>query len=79
MRLTAPGFADLTAVVMDIARRHAEQRLVLVLEGGYDLNALAASVTACVARLGDDAAPPPPLAPSAALSPVIEAHIRHLP
>jgi acetoin utilization deacetylase AcuC-like enzyme len=46
--LSAGDFADLTGRVMALAR--PGHRLA-VLEGGYDLDALAASAGACVARL----------------------------
>jgi acetoin utilization deacetylase AcuC-like enzyme len=36
---------------MDVAGRHAQGRLVSVLEGGYDLDALAASVALHVRTL----------------------------
>ena len=44
-------FADLTAVMLDIARRHAGGRLVSVLEGGYNLAGLASAAAAHVGRL----------------------------
>ncbi len=44
MGLTEQGYADLTAVVADIAKRHCGGRLLSSLEGGYNLTALAASV-----------------------------------
>jgi acetoin utilization deacetylase AcuC-like enzyme len=44
-------FADLTAVVMEIAEKHAAGRLVSVLEGGYSLEGLAAAVAAHVRAL----------------------------
>lgn len=44
--LTAPGYAELTRIVMEIAARHAGGRLVSLLEGGYDLDALSRSVEA---------------------------------
>lgn len=54
MSLTAQGFARLTRMVNTIARRHADGRLALFLEGGYDLAALAASVRACADALISD-------------------------
>ena len=51
MQLTEEGFASLCAEVKAIADKYAGGRLVLVLEGGYDLNALAASVEAATAEL----------------------------
>jgi acetoin utilization deacetylase AcuC-like enzyme len=64
MALTEEGFATLCGVVADIADRHAGGRLVLVLEGGYDLRGLARGVRACADVLGG-AAPPPPGGPTA--------------
>jgi acetoin utilization deacetylase AcuC-like enzyme len=44
MGLTDEGYADLTRMVVSIARRHSRGRLLSCLEGGYNLQALAASV-----------------------------------
>ena len=44
-------FADLTAVVLEIADKHAGRRLVSVLEGGYSLEGLGAGVVAHVQAL----------------------------
>ena len=49
--LTEADFGWVTGKLCDLARRHANGRLVSVLEGGYDLEALAASVRAHVAEL----------------------------
>jgi acetoin utilization deacetylase AcuC-like enzyme len=49
--LTDNDFAELTAVVVDIARQHARGRLVSVLEGGYALDGLTRAVGAHVGRL----------------------------
>jgi acetoin utilization deacetylase AcuC-like enzyme len=38
--VTENGFAVLTSIVREIARRHCDGRLVLCLEGGYDLDSL---------------------------------------
>jgi len=51
MRLTEDGFARLTGVVKGLADRLCGGRLVSVLEGGYDLDALAGSVAAHLAAL----------------------------
>ena len=48
MQVTAKGFAELTRTVEAIARRCCRGRCVSVLEGGYDLDGLAASVEAHV-------------------------------
>ncbi len=48
MRVSTKGFAQMTAIVKQIADEHCRGRLVSVLEGGYDLEGLAASVEAHV-------------------------------
>jgi acetoin utilization deacetylase AcuC-like enzyme len=51
-------FADLTAVVLEIADKHAGKRLVSVLEGGYSLEGLGAGVVSHVrALLGTEPRP----------------------
>ncbi|MEM1438632.1 MAG: histone deacetylase family protein [Pseudomonadota bacterium] len=50
--LTEGDFAWVTARAIEIAERHAQGRVVSVLEGGYNLNALSTSVLAHVAALG---------------------------
>jgi acetoin utilization deacetylase AcuC-like enzyme len=49
--LTDTDFADLTDIVLGIARQHAAGRLVSVLEGGYSPDGLARAVSAHVGRL----------------------------
>ncbi len=46
MKVTTEGFAELTRIVRQIAEEHCGGRLVSVLEGGYHLEKLAASVEA---------------------------------
>lgn len=46
MRVTTEGFAEMTRIVKRIAEEHCQGRLVSVIEGGYDLDGLAASVEA---------------------------------
>jgi acetoin utilization deacetylase AcuC-like enzyme len=46
MKVTAEGYAELTRIVKAIAEKHCHGRLVSVLEGGYGLDGLAASVEA---------------------------------
>jgi acetoin utilization deacetylase AcuC-like enzyme/predicted amidohydrolase len=48
MDLTPEGYAQLTRIVKAIAQQYCRGRLVSVLEGGYNLEALAASVEAHV-------------------------------
>jgi acetoin utilization deacetylase AcuC-like enzyme len=54
MTLTERGFAELTDVCVGIAERSCGGRIVFVLEGGYDLGAIAASSAVVAARLLDD-------------------------
>ena len=61
MGVTTEGFAALCGSVKKIADRHCPGRLVLTLEGGYDQEALAASVRACIEVLAGST--PPPLQP----------------
>lgn len=51
LNLTEEDFVWATLNLMDIADKHAEGRVVSVLEGGYDLRALAASVAVHVQAL----------------------------
>jgi len=51
MGLTESGYADLTDIVARIAKRHANGRILSSLEGGYNLQALAASVDAHISGL----------------------------
>jgi acetoin utilization deacetylase AcuC-like enzyme len=49
--LTDADFADLTTLVLEIARQHARGRVVSVLEGGYARDGLARAVNAHLERL----------------------------
>ncbi|MCU0683662.1 MAG: histone deacetylase [Polyangiaceae bacterium] len=60
MNVTDEGFAALCGIADDIARRHAGGRIALLLEGGYDLAALARSVHACTRVLTGHAPPVDP-------------------
>lgn len=46
LNLSYQGFAAMTGIVLDIAQRHCEGRLALVLEGGYNLESLSHGVRA---------------------------------
>jgi len=52
MRVTERGFAAMATAMSDLAREVCGGKLVLLLEGGYDLAALAASTRACLEVLG---------------------------
>ena len=49
--LTDTDFAELTATVAEIARQHAEGRVVSVLEGGYNLDGLSSAVRSHLSQL----------------------------
>ena len=49
--LTDDDFSELTDIMLDIARTHAQDRLVSVLEGGYNLEGLTSAVAAHVKAL----------------------------
>ena len=59
MEVSSDGFAALCGAVKSVADRHCQGRLLLCLEGGYDLAALGESVRNCVEVLAG--ASPPPL------------------
>jgi acetoin utilization deacetylase AcuC-like enzyme len=46
MQLSTGGYARIAAIIKELAEELCEGRLVLTLEGGYNLEALAASVKA---------------------------------
>ncbi len=53
MKITPAGYAALTRIVKGIAEKYCQGRLVATLEGGYNLEALAASVEAHVRVLAE--------------------------
>lgn len=57
MRMTEAGYEFMALRCLELARRHAEGRLALALEGGYDLPALASSVEATLRVLMDERPP----------------------
>ena len=58
MRLTIPGYAALTKVLLELADELCHGRIVGVLEGGYNLEVLAHSVLTTLRVFGDADAPP---------------------
>ena len=52
-RLTDADFEEFTLLLLDLARRHAGERLVSVLEGGYNLGGLASAAAAHVHVLSE--------------------------
>ena len=53
LRLNEHDFAWITERVRGVAQRHAQGRIVSMLEGGYNLDALATSVEAHIRVLAD--------------------------
>jgi acetoin utilization deacetylase AcuC-like enzyme/nucleotide-binding universal stress UspA family protein len=53
MRVTEAGYAAMTRVLMNVAEKCCQDRMVMVLEGGYHVKALSASVRAVLAELCD--------------------------
>jgi len=56
LALSTAGYAHLCQVVKDIADRHANGRIAIALEGGYDEEALASCVAACARVLQGEGA-----------------------
>ncbi|MEM9882318.1 MAG: histone deacetylase [Planctomycetota bacterium] len=55
LKVSPAGFNALASSLLDVAQRHAAGRVVSVLEGGYDLDALSAAVSGHVGMLLDAA------------------------
>ncbi len=51
MSVTEAGFGAMTRILLEIAAKHCNGRLVCALEGGYDLRGLASSVKAMIMEL----------------------------
>jgi acetoin utilization deacetylase AcuC-like enzyme len=82
--MTDDGYAAICRVLLRAATEVAGGRCVAVLEGGYDLTALASSVLRVVDELGGERlgeALPSPDADAGVVEPLIEAHRErwHLP
>jgi len=58
-RVSDDGFAALAGIVQRIAQQHCQGKLVMLLEGGYDLRALGQSAKNCVDVLTGATAPTP--------------------
>jgi acetoin utilization deacetylase AcuC-like enzyme len=57
MRVSSGGFGRMAAQVRAVAEEVCDSRLLLVLEGGYDLDALGESVREVVQVLADEESP----------------------
>ena len=64
MRATADGFGAMTAALRAVAEETCDGRMALVTEGGYDLQALAASIDQTVAALASSSRLAWPAAPA---------------
>ena len=58
MNITAQGFGALTRSLVDSAQRLCDRRLLIVLEGGYDLEGLSQGVKQVLLQLGGQAEEP---------------------
>ncbi|MCE2392402.1 MAG: histone deacetylase [Proteobacteria bacterium] len=75
MRMSARGYARLTGLLRELADDLCGGRIVLALEGGYDLDALAASVSASLGALCER---PSGTAPEGSLAPAWEEVVANL-
>jgi acetoin utilization deacetylase AcuC-like enzyme len=78
MLLTTRAYFRLTRQLLAGAVRHCQARLVLVLEGGYDTQALARGVAATLAALLGDAEPEPETIPYEVHPEILTRTTRHL-
>ncbi len=51
MGVTEAGYATMTRILLDIAKKHSKGRALFALEGGYDINGLTNSVKAVVLEM----------------------------
>lgn len=72
LQLSCAGFYALARRLMHIADRHCAGRTVFALEGGYDPQALAASVAAVLCAMAGREAPDDPLGPAPYPEPPID-------
>jgi acetoin utilization deacetylase AcuC-like enzyme len=75
LRVTEAGYAAVTSALLEMADRHADGRVVAVLEGGYDLDTLASCVEQLVQTMRGLESPELALADGTAadvLSPVLK-------
>lgn len=52
MRVTPDGFYQMTKIIMEIAEKYSQGKLIMALEGGYNLTGLRDSVKVCLLGLG---------------------------
>ena len=78
LRLSITGYARLMRALREIAARHCGGRIVLTLEGGYDLHALAGSVTAVLRVLLGEAEAADSLGPAPGPEPDVRPIVRRV-
>lgn len=79
MKLGSEDFAQMALRLQRLADEHTGGKMVMLLEGGYDLDGLSTSVAACVSALRSPSPPQPhPLKPHASTIAIIEEHERWL-
>jgi len=76
MEVTDDGYAAMAALVQGIAERHAGGEVVLLLEGGYDLQALGNGVRRCIETFRG-ATPPAVADPSALGQAIVQRLLEH--
>jgi acetoin utilization deacetylase AcuC-like enzyme len=64
LQLTTGGYFKLVRWLRGVAEQHCGGQMVMVLEGGYDLDALSASVAASLTAWTDSTSAPDPLGPA---------------
>ncbi len=74
LQVSAHGYAKIVHGLRGVAQQHCQGKFVLVLEGGYDLAALSASVVASLYAMSGATPPPDPLGPA----PYQEPDVRNL-
>jgi acetoin utilization deacetylase AcuC-like enzyme len=73
MRVTESGFAQMTRFLMSLANEHCAGRILLTLEGGYDLEGQARSVKAVLKTLaGQNPHPPNEASPSSTTQEILD-------
>ena len=78
LQLSAQGYGRVVQVLRTIARRHCGGRMALVLEGGYDLNALRACVMATLSAVLGDEDLPDPIGPAREPEPDVRSLVRRV-
>ncbi len=78
LTLSVAGYAALTTRLMEAAEEVCNGRIVLVLEGGYHVRALAASVMACLEVLANESTVVDPLGPAGKPEPDVSALIARM-